>query len=340
MAESRVPFRPMLIFISGQDHLRVREQVDRIKAAYLTKHPDALGLFVCDFGDADAREAALERFSQALHERGLFAAKKFVIARDAFLLSEDEQEKLAASIEGDPAVLDKQGSTVVLFWEGALPRAKKNHPLLPLLEDKASIKERLEPLSGALLKAWVSERLKRIDPATRLEPQALELLLAETGPDAERLDRELEKLAAYRPGGVITAREITLFFPVARTTEAVFSALSALMAGDKRSALLLFERQIAKGEHVLGLMAMCAWQLRQLLKVAEAYHTDGLRDRSAVAQAAGIAPFQAAQALRAIGRFPVERVARMFDILETLDRDAKRGGLDPALALTLFVARA
>lgn len=330
----------MLIFFSGPDRFRTQEQAEKVKAAYRAKNPEGSGFFLFDFTDAADLGVVSGGLFQALQETGLFSPKKFIIVRDAFNAADSAQEEIARRLEANPDILSPSAPLVVMFWEGALPRNRKTNALLGFLEKHARMRESFDTLAGPALRRWALARLASIDGQSRLAPAALELLLEQTEGDTGRLDQELRKLAAYRPGGEITAEDIDLFFPVSRTKENVFSALSSLVRGDKRTALLLLERQLDKGENPLGMLGLCAWQLRQLLKITEAYHAEGLRDATGIVRATGVTPLQASQVLRVIGTLPIDRVKNMFAILERLDRDAKTGGLDPTLALTLFVARA
>jgi DNA polymerase-3 subunit delta len=119
---------------------------------------------------------------------------------------------------------------------------------------------------------------------------------------------------------------------------AVFEALEALSSGRKAQALKLFVDQLTKGENALYLLSMCAWQLRNLLRVADGY-AQGMRTAPILAKQLKLHPFVAQKLLRQISGFPMERLKKGLSLLADLDLQAKSGFLDPKLALDMFVVK-
>lgn len=324
----------VIIFLYGEDNFRSREKLAQLREAYISKNPDRSGLFEFDFDGADADEAVRELF-RTLETGGLFASKKLVIAKRALTSNEAAQQKLLEHFEKTIERMEKDVDTVLVLWEENLP--KKTHKLFRLLTDKVEKKQNFEPLIGTKLEQWSVTRLREMNPKVQIERRALLRLLAETESDLFRLRNELEKLAFFREEGTISDQDMDIFI-AASPKEAVFEALEALTQGRQAQALDLFARQIQKGENALYLLSMCAWQLRNLLRVADMY-TSGVREASAIAKELKIHPFVVQKLLRQIPHFPLDRLKKSFSLLTHFDLQSKSGGIDPKLALDLFVMR-
>jgi DNA polymerase-3 subunit delta len=83
---------------------------------------------------------------------------------------------------------------------------------------------------------------------------------------------------------------------------------------------------------------MCAWQMRNVLKVADAYE-EGIRQAPLLAKELKLHPFVVQKLLRQIGGFPIERIKKSFALLADLDTQSKSGQIDPKLALDMFVMK-
>jgi DNA polymerase-3 subunit delta len=323
----------MIIFLYGEDVFRSRAKLLELKAAYLRKHEDAGGLF--DYAFDESGEEVVKEFAASLGTGGLFASKKLIVVRNLLSAPETLQGRVLEILERNIARMEKDADTVVVFWEEGVP--KKTNKLFRLFEKEVAKKQQFELIQGARLEQWTLHRLQTINPQVRIQQKALTRLLAETESDLFRLDRELEKLAAFCENGVIGDAEIDTFI-AASPKEAVFEALEALTQRRKSRALALFARQLKKGENALYLLSMVAWQLRNLLKVAEKY-TRGVRVAPVIAKELKMHPFVVQKLLRQAGSFPLERLKKSFALLADLDLQSKTGAIDPKLALDLFVVK-
>lgn len=326
----------MIIFFHGADAYRSREKVAELKKQYLLKNPGGTGLFELAFdgeGDVRAGEALLE----ALGTGGLFAAKKFVVARGLLQSEESARQSVLGHLRGHPDIAGRESETILLFWE-TVP-AKKSDPLYKFLDKHALLRQVFDPLSGAALERWAVGFLSRIEPSAKITREALSRVLGETGSDLYRLGNELTKLALYADGTTIDTIMVDRLVPMEALRDTVFAALDRLASGDRKGALRLFSERVEAGENAHGMLGLCAWQLRTVYLVADAYHAQGLRSSDAIARVTGLKPFQAGKVLRQVGGFPVDRVRRGFSLLAELDMEAKSGGTDPALALEMFVMK-
>lgn len=326
----------MIIFFHGADGYRSREKTIELKKQYLLKNPGGTGLFEYDFDSANA-ELTMKTLFETVDARGLFATRRFIIVRGLFQSSEPVRQSILGFLESRPDIMERESLTIILFWEIGIP--KRNEKLYKFLENKALLQQSFEPLTGTALDRWAVAFLGRFDPPSTITREALRPLLDETGNDLFRLENDLSKLALYANGATITRDMVSVLIPAEKLRDTVFSALDALAGGDRKLALRLFAERAESGENALGMLGLCAWQLRLIYRVADAYHAQGLRTADAIARATGIKPFQIGKILRRIGGFPLERLRKGFALLSDFDAEAKSGGTDPALALEMFVMK-
>ena len=327
----------MLIFFSGSDGYRSRTKVRELKTEYLKKNPGGTGLFEIDFEAVADQRSLIKRLKEMLESQGLFATKKFVVARGVFSLKTAERESFQKFLETRPDILEKDSPMILLIWETGM--AKKTEVLFKFLQKQASLIQSFDTLTGVALERFALVFLKQLDPPTTITRPALVELLSEVRSDLFRLDAELIKLANYAGEQTITSEMVHLLVPQESLHDAIWGALDAVASGDVRLATRLFTVRLEAGENALGMLALCAWQLRQIALVVDAYHAQGARDERAIAQVTGLKPFVIGKFLRRVQLFTPERIRKGFSLLSELDAGAKAGGLDPTLALELFVMR-
>lgn len=322
----------MIIFLYGEDAFRSREKLVELRNAYLEKNPSS-GLFEFD-GDIST-EDVVKNMKQTLNESGLFATKKLVIARRFTEASEFVQKKMIEFLEEKIENIDTDKDNILIFWEEKMP--KKTNALYKLLDKKIAKKQHFETLKGMRLEQWIVHRIHLIDAQTNIEKRALPLLVSEMGDDLSALQNELRKLVDFCEEKMIHESDVAMFV-VQSVRGLVFEALEALASGNRARALCLFEEQLEKGENALYLLSMCAWQMRNLLKVADGY-ADGCRQAPLLAKELKLHPFVVQKLLRQIGGFSLERIKKSFALLADLDTQSKSGQIDPKLALDMFVMK-
>lgn len=112
---------------------------------------------------------------------------------------------------------------------------------------------------------WALDHARRI--GSTLGPREAEMLVELVGTDLATLEREVEKAALHASGEAITQADLHAVCSL--VAEAVIWDLtSAIVRRDADQALATLHRLLEDGEAAHRLLAMIAWQLRQLLEVA------------------------------------------------------------------------
>jgi len=320
----------MILFIHGGDGFLVNERRSILQKAFIRKYSQA-EIFVFDFEDQGTSDDV--RRSLAVCEEGLFASKKMVVFLHPFELGE-VSEKLLLDFLKDFTKKNETEVTLLFVHPGKI---KKTHPLAKVLIKYANKEEVFEKLEEKNKNAYIKRELATIDAEARFSREALQIFSLSIGLDTARIRTELEKLATFKPGSVFEEEDIHLLIGSV-SENVIFEALDALGRGDKKRSLLLFHREASGAEGVYPLLSMCAWQVRRLLLVRELFDK-GIFRASDIALQTKMPPFVAQKMLGTIHNFSIARIKRGLMTLSRFDTELKRGGMDPSVALDLFIWR-
>ncbi|MCB9664175.1 MAG: DNA polymerase III subunit delta [Alphaproteobacteria bacterium] len=225
--------------------------------------------------DADAEDAiAAARTPPMMAERRLVVVREleagtdaFFGALDAYLADPNPQTILVLSGRGFPAVR-KGGRN----WSALVGGKAKKAGVVIKLGDRDA-----DPVAFA--------REHALALGHELEPEAARLLVALAGTDLSTVARQVDKVTLYvGPGARVDPAAVSEACSALAETE-VWDLTAAVARRDGEGALLALQRLLAQevAEHqILGLLG---WQLRVILKVAEAVRQG--RPESEVQQAAG-----------------------------------------------------
>jgi DNA polymerase-3 subunit delta len=109
----------------------------------------------------------------------------------------------------------------------------------------------------------------------RLDEDAVALLKELSGGVLYAVRRELEKLAAYVPGGRSATSADVHVLRGMEPGASVFDLTLAIAAGDRLRALSILARNLEAGEAPLRLLGSLAWQYRRIWKVKDSLSDGG-----------------------------------------------------------------
>lgn len=318
----------MVLFLHGEDKFLVGRRKRALVSAFVKKYA-AAEVFVFDFED----QGGVTDVKRALGacEGGLFAAEKMVVFLHPFALGETSEKILIDFLKGHATALPEK--TILLFVHDG--KIKKTHPLTKQLLAKMDKEEVYNALDGRALQNFIEKELAFFNDQVHFEPEALRMFLSLTEGDMTRMISELEKLATFKSEGLITKEDIEMLLSMPEEQN-IFQALDALGRGDRKQALLLFRKESSHAEGVFPVLSMCAWQVRRLLLVREAYDR-GIRRPSDVAAAIKLPPFTVQKAMATIESFSLSRLKHGLALLSDIDTAFKQGKADPEVSLDLFV---
>jgi DNA polymerase III subunit delta len=318
----------MILFVHGEDTFLVGRRKRALVSAFVKKYQNA-EIFTFDFEDQGTAQDVKRALDAC--EGGLFANEKMVVFLHPFSLGEAGEKLLIQFLKEQAAGLPER--TILLFVESG--KIKKTHPVTKVLLAKMDKEEIYDVPDDRGLRTLVTKELALLNENVSFDANALSLFLTLTEGDTARMMSELEKLATFKNEGVITGEDIETLCVLPGENN-IWNALDTLGRGDRKQATLLLRREAEKGEGVYPVLAMCAWQVRRLLLIREAFDR-GIRRPSDIASATKLPPFTVQKAMAGIETLPLSRLKQGLLLLSDIDTALKQGKADPEVSLDLFV---
>lgn len=323
----------MIIFLYGADTFRSRQKLKFYREGFKKKYdPQGLNIEILA-----GEKLNLAEFRKKLGSRGLLAKKRLVIVEELATKNKSKkiQEEIADYLKSKP--LDKD--QILIFWEGDLGERRKkgkrikevSGPLVDFLSDKVKVEE-FPLLSGYQLNKWVSEEFKK--RKGRIDPDALELLIALVGNDLWQMINEMEKLINYKNGKLITKEDVSQFVRAGLDTD-IFKLSDALAERRLNLALKLIHDQIESGENELYLLTMLTRQFRILLLVKDAVREES--NHYVIASRLGLHPFVCQKALVQVKNFSLTELKSIYQKLLEIDIKIKTSQAEPKVLFDLFI---
>ncbi len=317
----------MILLVHGEDDFLVGRRKRSLRTAFAKKYPNG-EIHVFDFEDQGS-VASVHEALQAC-EGGLFTTEKMVIFLHPFSLNEAGEKIMSTFLQDHIPTLPEH--TILLFVHTG--KLKKTDPLTKVLLKKMDKEEVCVLPEGAGLRTFLKKELTQINDQVMLSTEALEMLLS-LSDNTARMFRELEKLALYKGEGIIEGEDVALLLELPQETN-IWRALDALGRGDREQALLLFRKETKKMDQAYQILSMCAWQVRRLLLIREAFD-QGVRNPRDIASRTKLPPFTVQKALPTIQHFSLARMKKGLGLLSEIDTALKQGKANPLVSLDLFV---
>jgi DNA polymerase III delta subunit len=324
----------MLFLLHGEDPFRLRLRANELVHGLLagegpqrgdlaSRKPvpfaGALGLTRVDARSGDAVGEIL----MAGQSQGLFAApdeRRVVLVEHAEALSSTD---VIGDFPSDAAlVLVAPEPMRSARARGRKPAGKApaaEVALLDAVENAEGTVERYDRLMPLDVPRWIAARAKLA--SVTLRPDALEALASALGPDTERIENEITKLAAWANGQPVTGADVRSLVSGAIESD-VFELTKAVVRRDVRAAAPLLEHLLAEGNAPQQLLALLLWQFRVLLFAAsDPRPADAERMAKAIRSSSG-AILRYTQFARGLGP---RDIARAYESLYACDISIKTG---------------
>ncbi len=290
----------MLLLIYGKDSYRVYEKIKEIKS----NHKGVVLSF-----DKKDNLALIEK---EFYQNSIFKERKLIILNQLWSLIK-ESKSFLFSLEK----IKNFDEIVVVVKEEKID--KKGYSFFKEVFN-------FEPLEKADLNRWLSDRIKK--EGREIEREALFSLTESIGNDLWLAVNEIDKLSAYREG-VITKEDVSLLVSL-KIEGDIFKAIDFLASKKTKAAFNIFYKHIKKGDHVLYLITMIAFQFRNLITVK--------LSRSRNSRDLGMHPFVFQKSLRLAELFSEEELRKIYKRILKAEVDIKTGKATPGAAFDCLVA--
>ena len=319
----------MIIFIYGDDALRVKERAEDMRKKFAEKF-DPTGMNVDEFVMRDQVEAERGAVIAAVQASPFLSDRRMVIVRG--LVAGLKKAEAKPWLEGLSRV---PSSTILIFADAVAPSALEKSEIFKTVKDTPDVHAYpLPQLAGSELTAWAASRVQL--HGVNMAPTVLHHLLAKTGADSWRIDAELQKLAAYANGEQVTQQMIDQLVRV-ETQEDIFALLDALSSGRPGNALRKLADERQAGTDNFQIFGMLLRQIRLLLQVRDLIDRRAGATKQEVAQTVGVHPFVAQKMLGEVRSWSLVRLEKIHALAAKLDK-AMKSGLAPDISVDRLVA--
>ena len=187
----------------------------------------------------------------------------------------------------------------------------------------------------AQLMQWAAGILGR--DGRKVSRPVMEYFLERTGDDMENIRMELEKLVCYTMGRDVITKEDVDAVGTVHVTSRVFDMVAAIVAGNTKKAMDLYEDLLTLKEPPMRILFLIARQFNQLLQIKEL--TAAGKDKGAIASALKVPPFAVGKLTAQARAFTRDQILSWVTLCVETEEAVKTGCLSDRLAVELLIAR-
>jgi DNA polymerase III, delta subunit len=261
------------------------------------------------------------------------APVKVVIAEEARFFT-GARDKSAADHDIDRLseyLLHPAEHTVLIFTVQA-DKLDERKKIVKTLRDQNAVVDCPTPGAGDL-HAWMHRQAEEL--GFRIEQEAVEYVLLNTGPNLQFLRRELEKLAVFAGESGTVTKDDAAQVAVRSVEQNVFEMIDEMVAGRTGRAAAMLNELIRQREEPVKIVALLARQFRLILQAKELSER-GFSAQEMAAQI-GVPPFVAKRVVQQAARYSFAQLSAMLERLAELDYRMKTGKVDKRLGLELLL---
>ncbi|MBU2028482.1 DNA polymerase III subunit delta [Patescibacteria group bacterium] len=325
----------MIIFLYGEDAFRSNLKLRALKDKFLLSDTSASGLSILDYEEKGQKKEEV-RLLDILESANLLSSKRLVIIKRIVSQgSKDDQENILTYLKKKRKKIEEDKDLIIIFWEDILNQ-KKNALFQFLTSEKEEIKQQeFKKLLGAKLEQWILKRMQELFGKITISQKALEKLIVFCGNDTQILNNEIMKLANFCDQKTIQEKDVENLVQASLSSN-IFSIIDAMAESRKKDALLFLHQHLEKGEDPFYLFSMLAYQLRNMLKIADLKENFDYPEREII-RVSQMHPYVVRKTLNQIRNFSFAKLAKLYQKLSQLDMMMKTGKIGAELALDKFI---
>ena len=246
-----------------------------------------------------------------------FAERRLVLIDGSGFFKSSAPEELVNYIPEIPE------STCMVFVENEVDKRNK---LYKKVKDNGYAAE-LKKQDADQLMRWAAGILSK--DGKKITRQVMEYFMERTGDDMENIRMELEKLICYTMGREVITKEDVEAVGTVHVTNRIFEMVTAIVAGNTRKAMDLYEDLLTLKEPPMRIMFLIAKQFNQLLQVKELAGKGA--QKSEIASRVKVPPFVAGKLM--------EQILSYVEFCVESEEAVKTGRLSDRLAVELLIAK-
>ena len=253
-----------------------------------------------------------------------FAVRRLILV-DGSGFFKSAQEELAAYLPQMP------DTTCLVFAESEVDKRNRLYKRVKELGYAAELNKQ----DTAQLMRWAAGILGR--DGRKISRPVMEYFLERTGDDMENIRMEQEKLVCYTMGRDVITKEDVDAVGTVHVTSRVFDMVAAIVAGNTKKAMDLYEDLLTLKEPPMRILFLIARQFNQLLQIKEL--TAAGKDKGAMASAHKVPPFAVGKLTAQARAFTRDQILSWVTLCVETEEAVKTGRLSDRLAVELLIAR-
>ena len=254
-----------------------------------------------------------------------FFADRRLILVDGSGFFKSAQEELAAYLPQMP------DTTCLVFAESEVDKRNRLYKRVKELGYAAELNKQ----DTAQLMRWAAGILGR--DGRKISRPVMEYFLERTGDDMENSRMEQEKRVCYTMGRDVITKEDVDAVGTVHVTSRVFDMVAAIVAGNTKKAMDLYEDLLTLKEPPMRILFLIARQFNQLLQIKEL--TAAGKDKGAMASALKVPPFAVGKLTAQARAFTRDQILSWVTLCVETEEAVKTGRLSDRLAVELLIAR-
>lgn len=254
-----------------------------------------------------------------------FAERRLVMVDGSGFFKNSAPEELVNYIAEIPE------STCMVFVESEVDKRNK---LYKKVKDNGYAAE-LKKQDADQLMRWAAGILAK--DGKKITRQVMEYFMERTGDDMENIRMELEKLICYTMGREVITKEDVEAVGTVHVTNRIFEMVTAIVAGNTRKAMDLYEDLLTLKEPPMRIMFLIAKQFNQLLQVKELAGKGA--QKGEIASKVKVPPFVAGKLIAHARAFSRDQILSYVEFCVESEEAVKTGRLSDRLAVELLIAR-
>jgi DNA polymerase-3 subunit delta len=301
------PLEPAYLLV-GSDRPKVRRALKRLRERAVQESGSDINVTTIDVGSGAQAPDALRAVLDAALTPGLALGARVIIVTGVHHLRVAERKQLVAYIQDPTPETTLALEAEKLAKDDALYKAVQRHGTVLAFE----LPKKYE-MAGWVRKMAAGKGLALGQPAAK----RLLDLCGEDPSHAERLEREVEKLAAYCRDAEATARDVDAVC-VPDDEVRIFELTDAVGRGEREKAFALLEAIYANGnpkDDANSVLYSLRRHIDTLARAAALGHTD----QATAAKQLGVAPFRAGKLLEQSRMYDARRLQRAYRALATAE---------------------
>ncbi len=326
----------MIIFLFGPDTYRSRQRLKFYEEGFIKKY-DPSGFNIVRL---NGEKLSIETLNQTLVTPPLLAPKRMIIIENLITKNKEVSRETVPLLENLKTGPDEKNENIIIFWEelgeknGKVAKGsdRTSEPLFKKLI-KSPLVEKFDLLSNPALIKWIKNQVKQA--GGQIKEEVIRDLVALVGNDLWQLERELEKLLAYKNKKLITESDVALLVK-GKFDEDIFKLTDTLALKNKKRFLELLADQFSSGANEVYLITMLTRLFRILLEIKELSLRNPRISKFSLAEELGLHPFVVEKALSQVANYQEAELKNIYQRLLTIDFKMKTGQAKPRLLFELL----